>query len=227
MCGGPWVGSIPNRFLQIMRCFENLSSGENLAAKQTTHNLGSKRMDWDWEVSLSIVFFLERCMGYCKKICDTKFLHNTTIKPLWQQLLCQISIQFKRGYVGTYQDVLILLVSPLVSLSAADESKFESESKESIPKNQNKNKNKTRNSNIKLSKSSSKIKEIFTVDCNRRRRRKKKRAEYCTTPPSYSYRETKSMRRSGNNKTRRRRGRRRRRRKGHGNKEKSTLTFKV
>jgi hypothetical protein len=40
------------------------------------------------------------------------------------------------GYVGTYQDVLILLVSPLVSLSAADESKFESESKESIPKNE-------------------------------------------------------------------------------------------
>ncbi len=89
-------------------------------------------------------------------------------------------------------------------------------------KMKNKNKNKTRNSNIKLSKSSSKIKEIFTVDCNRRRRRKKKRAEYCTTLPSYSYRETKSMRRSGNNKTRRRR-----RRKGHGNKEKSTLTFKV
>jgi hypothetical protein len=121
-----------------------------------------------------MVFFLELCMGYCKKTCDTNFFHNTTIKPLWQQLLCQISIQFKRGHLGTYQDVLILLVSPLESLSAADESKFESESKESIPKNKNKNKNKTRNSNIKLSKSSSKTKEIFTVDCNRRRRRKKK-----------------------------------------------------
>ncbi len=125
-------------------------------------------------MSLSIVFFLELCMGYCKKICDTKKFQNTTIKPLWQQQLCQISIQFKRGYVGTYQDVLILLVSPLVSLSAADESKLESESKESIPKNKNKNENKTRNSNIKLSKSSSKKKEIFTVDCNRRRQRKKK-----------------------------------------------------
>jgi hypothetical protein len=76
--------------------------------------------------------------------------------------------------MGTYQDVLILLVSPLVSLSAADESKFESESKESIPKKKIKKINKTRNSNIKLSKSSSKTKEVFTVNCNGRRRRKKK-----------------------------------------------------
>jgi hypothetical protein len=79
-------------------------------------------------------------MGYCKKICDTKKFPNTTQhnNQTTMQLLCQISIQFKRGDVGTYQDVLILLVSPLVSLSAADESKFESESKESIPKNKNK-----------------------------------------------------------------------------------------
>jgi hypothetical protein len=104
--------------------------------------------------------------------------------------------------------------------------KFESESKESIPKNKNKNKNKPRNSNIKLSKSSSKTKEIFTPGrLQQKKTKKEKRAEYCTTLPSYSYREIKSMRRSGNKKTRR--GTRTRTRKGHGNKEKSTLTFKV